>query len=150
TGSYEFAVSWEPFVGKEWTESVSTAIPLQRIKELAKQYEKLPEGFVLQPQVKKGFDAHVKMTEGEIPLNLGIAESMEYATLLDEGYPIRLCGKDAGRGTFAHRHAVLHDQKSDKIYIPLSHISAHQAQINVVDSFLSEEAVLAFEYGYAT
>ncbi len=148
--SYEFAVSWEPYVGQEWTEKVSTAVPLQRIKELGKQLEQLPEGFVLQPQVKKGQDAHKKMTAGEIPLNWGYAETMAYATLLEEGYPIRLCGQDAGRGTFAHRHAVLHDQKSDAIYIPLSHLSSNQAQINVVDSFLSEEAVLAFEYGYAT
>ena len=68
-------------------------------------------------------DARQKMTEGELPFNWGYAETLAYATLLDEGYPIRLCGQDAGRGTFAHRHAVLHDQKSDAIYIPLSHIA---------------------------
>lgn len=148
--SYEFAVSWDSYTGTEWTKKVNTAVPLNRIKELAKQLEKLPDGFVVQPQVKKGLDAQKKMTEGEIPLNWGYAETMAYATLLDEGYPIRLCGQDSGRGTFAHRHAVLHDQKTDQLYIPLSHVSPKQAQINLVDSLLSEEAVLAFEYGYAT
>lgn len=147
---YEFAVNWEPFVGKSWNEKTNTAVPLAKIKELAKQLEKLPEGFVVQPQVKKTLEAQKKMADGEIPLNWGYAETLAYATLLDAGYPIRLCGQDAGRGTFAHRHAVLHDQQNDEIYIPLSHLSDKQAQINIVDSLLSEEAVLAFEYGYAT
>lgn len=149
-GDYEFTNSWEPFVGKEWTAAAKTAVPLKKIKMLAKQLEKLPEGFVLQPQVKKMLEARQKMTEGELPLNWGYAETLAYATLLDEGYPIRLCGQDACRGTFAHRHAVLHDQNSDAIYIPLSHLTSEQAQINLVDSLLSEEAVLAFEYGYAS
>lgn len=148
--SYEFAVNWEPYVGTEWTEKTKTSVPLKRIKELALQMEKLPDGFVVQPQVKKGLDAQKKMTEGELPINWGYAENMAYATLLDEGYSIRLCGQDSGRGTFAHRHAILHDQNTDELYIPLSHLSAKQAQINIVDSLLSEEAVLAFEYGYAT
>ena len=146
----EFMVNWEPFVGKSWTEQTETGVPLERIKEIAKQWEALPEGFVVQPQVKKTLEAHKKMTQGELPINWGYAENMAYATLLTEGFPIRLCGQDAGRGTFAHRHAVLHDQNTDEVYIPLSHLSPTQAQINIVDSLLSEEAVLAFEYGYAT
>jgi len=150
SSSYEFAVNWDSFLGKSWTEKTVTAVPLKRIQELAKQLGKLPEGFVLQPQVKKIGDAQKKMAEGEIPLNWGYAETLAYATLLDQGYPIRLCGQDVGRGTFAHRHAVLHDQNTDDVYIPLSHLSSKQAQINIVDSLLSEEAVLAFEYGYAT
>ncbi len=149
-GDYEFMNSWEPFLGKEWTVPAKTAVPAKKLKLLAKQLEKLPEGFVLQPQVKKMMEARQKMTEGELPLNWGYAETLAYATLLDEGYPIRLCGQDACRGTFAHRHAVLHDQNTDAIYIPLSHLSADQVQINLVDSLLSEEAVLAFEYGYAS
>lgn len=148
--SYEFAVNWEPFIDKPWTEKAVTAVPLERIKEIAKKMEQIPDGFALQAQVKKMLDTQKKMTEGEVPINWGYAESMAYATLLDQGFPIRLCGQDAGRGTFAHRHAVLHDQNTDEIYIPLSHISSGQAQINIVDSFLSEEAVLAFEYGYST
>jgi 2-oxoglutarate dehydrogenase E1 component len=147
---YEYSVAWEPFLGKEWTEKARTSVSLKKLKELAQKLEKLPTGFVLQPQVKKMMEARQKMTEGELPLNWGYAETLAYATLLDEGYPIRLCGQDSSRGTFAHRHAVLHDQNTDETYIPLSHFSPNQAQINIVDSLLSEEAVLAFEYGFAS
>jgi 2-oxoglutarate dehydrogenase E1 component len=150
TSSYEYSVSWEPFLGKNWTEKAVTAVPLKHLQELGRLMEKLPEGFVVQPQVKKTLEAQKKMTDGELPINWGYAETMAYATLLEQGYPIRLCGQDAGRGTFAHRHAVLHDQNTNELYLPLSHVSPKQAQINIVDSFLSEEAVLAFEYGYST
>ncbi|OGT53371.1 MAG: 2-oxoglutarate dehydrogenase E1 component [Gammaproteobacteria bacterium RIFCSPHIGHO2_12_FULL_42_13] len=147
---YEFAVTWEPFIGIAWDVKVDTTVPAARIKSTAEQLAKLPNGFTLQPQVKKMLEAKQQMTDGRLPINWGYAEAMAYATLLEDGYPIRLCGQDACRGTFAHRHAVLHDQNTDAIYIPLSHLSPKQAQINVVDSLLSEEAVLAFEYGYAT
>lgn len=147
---YEFSVTWAPFVGKEWDEPAVTAVPAKRLKAVAKKLEVLPEGFVVQPQVKKMLEARQKMTEGELPLNWGYAETLAYATLLEDGYPIRLCGQDAARGTFAHRHAVLHDQNTDNIYIPLSHIKENQVQINIVDSLLSEEAVMAFEYGFAS
>lgn len=150
TSSYEFMVNWDPFVGKRWNEKINTGVPLDRLQAVAKKLEILPEGFVVQPQVKKMLDARKEMTEGKLPINWGYAETLAYATLLDEGYPIRLCGQDSGRGTFAHRHAVLHDQTTDNIYIPLSHVSDKQAQINIVDSLLSEEAVLAFEYGYSS
>ncbi len=149
-GSKEFAVDWEPFAGTPWDKKTNTAVPMKTLKTLGEKLTELPEGFVLQPQVKKGFEALKKMAMGEIPMNWGFAENMAYATLLDQGYPVRLCGQDAARGTFAHRHAVLHDQNTDELYIPLSHISPTQAQINIVDSLLSEEAVLGFEYGYAT
>lgn len=142
--------TWEPFIDQEWTAKAKTSIPMKKLKEIAKSLEILPEGFVLQAQVKKMMEARQKMTEGELPLNWGYAETLAYATLLDEGYPIRLCGQDAARGTFAHRHAVLHNQNTDEVYIPLSHVSATQVQINIIDSLLSEEAVMAFEYGYAS
>jgi 2-oxoglutarate dehydrogenase E1 component len=147
--SYEYATSWEPFLKQTWMAPARTGIPLKKLKELAQRLEKLPAGFIVQPQVKKMLEARQKMTEGKMPVNWGYAETLAYATLLDEGYPIRLCGQDACRGTFAHRHAVLHGQNNDEVYIPLSHLSENQAQINLVDSLLSEEAVLAFEYGYA-
>lgn len=147
---YEFANSWEPYLGKDWTAPYESRFPLSKLKELAKAMEKLPEGFVLQPQVKKVLEARQKMTEGELPLNWGYAENLAYATLLVEGYPIRLCGQDSGRGTFAHRLAVLYDQNTGNFYIPLSHLAPNQVQINIIDSLLSEEAVLAFEYGFAS
>lgn len=147
--AYEYAVKWQPYLGTSWKEPVHTGVALATIKALAKNIEKIPENFVVQPQVKKMLEARSKMTAGTLPLNWGYAETMAYASLLDQGYPIRLCGQDAGRGTFAHRHAVLHDQNTDAIYVPLGMVSAQQAQINIVDSLLSEEAVLAFEYGYA-
>ena len=147
---YEFIVNWEPFMNKSWTETTKTGVSGERLKQIATQLGMVPEGFVIQPQVKKMLDTQKKMIKGEVPMNWGYAENMAYATLLDEGYPIRLCGQDVGRGTFAHRHVILYNQTNNDVYIPLSHISAKQAQINVVDSLLSEEAVLAFEYGYAT
>src|SRR5206468_3668469 len=100
--SYAFTVHWESYMGKQWTEKANTAVPLKHIKELAIQMENLPDGFVVQAQVKKTLDAHKKMTTEELPINWGYAEIMAYATLLDEGFPIRLCGQDVGRGTFAH------------------------------------------------
>ena len=148
--SYEFSVKWELYIGTPWTKKVDTGVPLQQIQKLAKQMEILPDEFLVQPQVKKMLELQKKMTEGEAPIQWGYAENLAYATLLEAGYPIRLCGQDVGRGTFAHRHAVLYDQNTGEVYIPLSHLSPEQAQINIVDSLLSEEAVLAFEYGYAT
>ncbi len=147
---YEYANAWKPFIGTEWTANAKTALSRKKLLELGQKLDTVPAGFVLQPQVKKMLEARQKMTDGELPLNWGYAEIMAYASLLEEGYPIRLCGQDAARGTFAHRHSILHDQNTDEIYIPLSHVSANQAQINIVDSLLSEEAVLAFEYGYAS
>lgn len=146
---YEYANIWKPFIGQPWDQKISTGVPLNKLTELGHALEKLPEKFVLQPQVKKMLEAREKMLTGEIECNWGFAEIMAYATLLDQGYPIRLCGQDAARGTFAHRHSVLHDQNTDELYIPLSHLAPNQVQINIVDSLLSEEAVLAFEYGFA-
>lgn len=147
---YEFSVHWEKFADAKWTDAAKTGVSLKKLQDIYAKLEKLPEGFVVQPQVKKMLESQKKMAAGEAPITWGFAEMMSFATLLDQGYPIRLCGQDAGRGTFAHRHAVLYDQNTAEAYIPLSHISATQAQINIVDSLLSEEAVLAFEYGYST
>ncbi|HTM63347.1 MAG TPA: 2-oxoglutarate dehydrogenase E1 component [Gammaproteobacteria bacterium] len=148
--AYEFSVNWEPYEKQDINGGVDTSIPMKKLVDIAKRLEELPQGFTLQPQVKKMMEARQKMTEGETSINWGYAEALAFATLLVEKFPIRLCGQDAGRGTFAHRHAVLHDQNTDQTYIPLSHVSSDQAQINIVDSLLSEEAVLAFEYGYST
>jgi 2-oxoglutarate dehydrogenase E1 component len=147
---YEYSVAWQPYIGTNWTTPAVTAVPKKKLLELAHQLEKIPDGFVMQAQVKKMMESRQKMTTGELPMNWGYAEILAYATLLDEGYPIRLCGQDSARGTFSHRHSILHDQNTDKLYIPLSNIMPGQVQINIVDSLLSEEAVMAFEYGYAS
>ena len=110
----------------------------------------MPDGFAVQRQVGKVLEEREKMASGEQPVNWGFAETMAYATLLDQGYQVRLTGQDVGRGTFSHRHAVLHNQKDGSTYIPLANIKADQPRISLYDSLLSEEAVLAYEYGYAT
>ncbi|TVP60243.1 MAG: 2-oxoglutarate dehydrogenase E1 component [Halomonadaceae bacterium] len=143
-------VDWAPYLGHEWTARAQTAVPLKTIQRLGKQLNNLPEGFSLQRQVRKIVEDRSKMTQGAMPINWGYAEIMAYATMLNEGYPIRFSGQDAGRGTFSHRHSVLHNQKDGEQYIPLQHVSPKQPIFEIYDSFLSEEAALAFEYGYAT
>ena len=146
---YAFSAAWKPFVGQPWTAAADTTVSADTVQAIAKQLAVLPENFTLQPQVKKILDARKQMTSGKLSMNWGYAETLAYATLLMEGYPIRLCGQDVGRGTFAHRHAVLYEQKTGESYVPLGHLNGQKAQINIIDSLLSEEAVLAFEYGYA-
>ena len=143
-------VDWSPYLGHDYTDVCDTTFPIERLKELGQTMRKLPEGFVLQRQVAKVIDDRLKMQTGEMPLNWGAAETLAYATLLDEGYLVRLTGEDVGRGTFSHRHAKLHNQVDGKTYIPLCHIKENQPRVAIYDSLLSELAVLAFEYGYAT
>jgi len=148
--SYEYTNAWASFDSIDWKQDIDTGVPLDKLTRIARQLEKIPEGFKVQPQVRKMLESRIKMTDGDIPLNWGYAEALAYGTLLDEGFPIRLCGQDAGRGTFSHRHAVLKDQNNGEVYIPLSNIKEDQVHINIVNSLLSEEAVLAFEYGFAS
>ncbi|HRO77321.1 MAG TPA: 2-oxoglutarate dehydrogenase E1 component [Acinetobacter towneri] len=143
-------VDWSPYLGHDYTDVWDTTFPVERLKELGQTMRKLPEGFVMQRQVAKVIDDRLKMQTGEMPLNWGAAETLAYATLLDEGYLVRLTGEDVGRGTFSHRHAKLHNQVDGKTYIPLCHIKENQPRVAIYDSLLSEMAVLAFEYGYAT
>lgn len=146
----QFLADWRPYKDQVWTTKVKTGVPLKTLETIANQLEVVPEGFTLHPQVEKEYEARKKMALGELPLNWGFAETLAYATLLTEGYPIRLSGQDSGRGTFSHRHAVLHDVNDDNVYIPLCHLANGQANFAVIDSVLSEEAVVGFEYGYAT
>lgn len=147
----QYLVDWKPYLDQDWTAPAKTGFPFKQLITIAKKIETLPKGFVLQPQVAKMMDDRRKMTQGEVPLNWGYAEALAYATLLVEGYPIRISGEDSQRGTFAHRHAVLHDFENDEItYTPLQHVSDDQAKFDIIDSVLSEEAVLGFEYGYAS
>ena len=146
----ELYVNWAPYLGHEWTAKCKTSVGLKTIQRLGKKLGQLPEGFAVQRQVSKIVDDRNKMTAGALPINWGYGEVMAYATLLNEGHPIRLTGQDVGRGTFSHRHAVLHNQKDGSTYIGLTELSDKQPKFEIYDSLLSEEAVMAFEYGYAT
>jgi len=143
-------VDWTPYLGHEWTAKCKSSVTLKTIQKLGKKLTALPEGFSVQRQVSKIVSDREKMTAGALPINWGYGEVMAYATLLDEGHPIRITGQDVGRGTFSHRHAVLHNQKDGSTHIALEHIAEDQPKFEIYDSLLSEEAVMAFEYGYST
>ena len=146
----ELFVDWKQYIGHEHHFDCDTTFDMVRLKELANKLTDMPDGIVMQRQVNKIIEDRKKMTAGAIEVNWGYAENLAYATLLDEGYPVRITGQDVGRGTFSHRHAVIHSQKDGETYVPLQHVSKTDARMTIHDSFLSEVAVLAFEYGYAT
>lgn len=146
----ELFVDWTPYLGHEWTHDCDTRVDAELIKELSHKLTQIPEGFTVQRQVEKIYEDRIKMGQGAMPFNWGFAETLAYATLLAQGHPVRITGQDVGRGTFSHRHAVLHSQKDASTYVPLQNLAADQPRMTIHDSFLSEEAVLAFEYGYAT
>ncbi|WP_219216618.1 2-oxoglutarate dehydrogenase E1 component [Variovorax boronicumulans] len=150
----KYAVDWSPFLNKKWTDAGDTAIPTSEWKRLAERVTFVPEGFTVHPLVKKVLDDRAAMGRGDVNVDWGMGEHMAYASLVASGYPVRLSGEDSGRGTFTHRHAVLHDQNREKFdtgtYTPLQNVADNQAPFVVIDSILSEEAVLAFEYGYAS
>ncbi len=143
-------VDWSPFIGHEWTAKAKTAVNIKTLQRLGKKLGNIPEGFPIQKQVQKILEDRSRMTQGAMPLNWGYGEVMAYASLINEGHAIRISGQDVGRGTFSHRHAVLHNQSDASTYTPLQHVKDDQPLFEIFDSFLSEEAVLAFEYGYAT
>ncbi|MDB6062484.1 MAG: 2-oxoglutarate dehydrogenase component [Verrucomicrobiaceae bacterium] len=143
-------VDWQPYLGHTWTLPCDTRIELKKLQDIAQRANTISEGFVVQRQVAKIYEDRLKMAAGAMSINWGFAETLAYATLLEEGYAVRLTGQDVGRGTFSHRHAVLHHQKEGTRFIPLTELSPQQAKFEIFDSLLSEEAVLAFEYGYAT
>lgn len=133
----------------DWRQEVKTSVPLKQLKSFETDLTQLPDGMVLQPQVAKLMVDRQKMIQGTLPLNWGTAETLAYRTLLDEGYTIRLSGQDTERGTFAHRHAVLHDYKTNAAYTPLVNCIQYPKQFSIYDSILSEMATMGFEYGYA-
>ena len=149
----KFAVDWSPFLNKKWTDEADTAIPLTEWKRLAEKISTIPEDFKAHPLVEKVYRDRAAMGRGEVNIDWGMGEHMAFASLVASGYPVRLSGEDSGRGTFTHRHAVLHNQNREKwdtgTYIALQHVTKDQAPFTVIDSILSEEAVLGFEYGYA-
>ncbi len=142
-------IPWADYANSDWRADYDSTLPVEKLQELANAQTDLPEGLSLQSRVKKIIEDRRKMTAGAQPIDWGYAENLAYATLLHHGYPVRLSGQDCGRGTFFHRHAVLHNQNDGSSYVPLRNVFADQPNFLVIDSVLSEEAVLAFEYGYA-
>ena len=146
-------MDWSKYNGNDWREAVSSGLPAADIQRLADKFTEAPQGFALHNTLKKLLESRKAMAAGEQPIDWGMAETIAYASLVTKGTPVRISGEDSGRGTFSHRHAVLHDQNREKrddgAYVPLSHMSEQQASFIVIDSILNEEAVMAYEYGFA-
>ncbi|KDP86320.1 2-oxoglutarate dehydrogenase E1 component [Cupriavidus basilensis] len=150
----KFAVDWMPFLNRKWTDAADTAVPVTELKRLAERITAIPEHLKLHPLVEKVVKDRANMGRGDQALDWGMGEHLAFASLVASGYPVRITGQDAGRGTFTHRHSVLHDQNRERwdagSYVPLQNVSENQAPFTVIDSVLSEEAVLGFEYGFST
>ena len=145
-----FAVDWTPWLNGTLKQQVNTGLAQFSLESLAKKINNPPESIKLHARVAKIYEDRRKMLAGELDMDWGFAENLAYATLLTEGYRLRLVGQDSGRGTFFHRHAVLHDQNSGEAFMPLQQFVKHPSHAVIIDSLLSEEAVMAFEYGYST
>jgi 2-oxoglutarate dehydrogenase E1 component len=147
-------IDWTPFLTKSYIENCDTTVPVKELLRLAKRLTEMPKGFTLHSRVKKIVEDRAAMGEGSLPVDWGMAENLAYASLLVSGYGVRISGEDVGRGTFFHRHAAFHDQNRENwdegTYFPLQHLQEKQARFQCFDSVLSEEAVLAFDYGYAS
>jgi len=143
-------INWESYLGRDWSTPTDTTYSLDKMREMTKRFHDVPERIDVHRQIRKIIDGRNDMAEGKRPVDWGMGETLAYATLLEEDYDIRISGQDSGRGTFSHRHAVLHSQSERKAWVPLKHVAEEQGTFTVIDSVLSEEAVLAFEYGYAT
>jgi len=146
----EYTVNWDPYLNADWDEQVDTTLGPDRVEALAAKLTELPADLVLHGRVQRIIDDRRKMAAGEMDMDWGFAETMAYAGLLEDGYACRLTGQDSGRGTFFHRHAVLHGQSNRDEYLPLQTITDDPSTFRVIDSLLSEEAVMGFEYGFAT
>ena len=145
----EKRIDFSPYFNCDWRVECDTTITADDMARLGAKISTVPEGVKLHPSVQRIIDARREMSEGKAKADWGFAENLAYASLLTAGYPVRLSGQDSGRGTFFHRHAVWHDQDSDDKYLPLQHMSSDQAPFLVINSILSEEAILAFEFGYS-
>jgi 2-oxoglutarate dehydrogenase E1 component len=146
----EHSVDWTPYLGHDWTAPYDKEISVEKLKDLGEKLCTYPEEHKLQSRVAKLYQDRRAMVAGEKPLDWGMAENLAYASIVDAGSNIRMTGQDSGRGTFFHRHAVLHGQNSGEAYMPLAHLHENQGTMEIYDSVLSEAAVLAFEFGYAT
>jgi len=149
-GPYRYTNQWNKYLNSNWKAACNTTVSMDRLRFCNDRMQRLPTGFELHPRVAKVMDNRRKMAAGAMPLDWGFAENMAYATLLMEKYNVRLTGQDVGRGTFVHRHAVLHNQLHNKTFTPLKHLDKDQGDAQIFDSLLSEAGVLGFEYGYST
>lgn len=145
-----FAISYQPYRKTPWHIPTNTSMDYDSIKELAGVLNTLPDNFEVHPAVEKIIQNRKKMANNEMKMDWGFAENLAYASLLKQGYDVRISGQDSARGTFFHRHSVMHDMNDGNTYVPLRHISKDQGDFLVINSTLSEEAVLAYEYGYST
>jgi 2-oxoglutarate dehydrogenase E1 component len=149
-----FIIDWSPFKNRHWTDPTDTRFPMARLRALGEKACTVPSDFKLHPRVEKIMAERRAMVEGKVPIDWGMGEILAYATLLDQKFGVRISGEDVGRGTFSHRHSVLHDQNREKwdsgTWIPLQHLAPDQPDFEVIDSVLTEMAVLGFEYGYST
>jgi len=148
------SIDWAPHVNVPYTEKCDTRVALAELQRLGRRLVDVPANFSLHSRVQKVIDDRRLMVEGKLPIDWGMAENLAYASLLAAGYGVRISGEDVGRGTFFHRHAAFHDQNREKwdegTWWPLKNLQESQGMFQCFDSVLSEEAVLAFEYGYAT
>jgi 2-oxoglutarate dehydrogenase E1 component len=149
-GKDAYGIDWTPWLKGKLSDSIKTGLPRFSLDSLARKINTIPDTQKLHPRVAKIYEDRRKMMAGELPMDWGFAENLAYATLLTEGYRLRLVGQDAGRGTFFHRHAVLHDQVTGEATLPLRQLVKDPEHAVIIDSLLSEEAVMAFEYGYST
>ncbi|MGP4849585.1 2-oxoglutarate dehydrogenase E1 component, partial [Marinobacter sp. 1Y8] len=139
------------YLGHDLVDDWDTSVDIEKLKGYGRRMAEMPEGYKLQRQVQKVVEQRLAMQTGEEPLNWGAAETLAYASLVDnDGVLVRITGEDVGRGTFSHRHSEIYNVNDGSMYVPLSHLSENQARFATYNSLLSEEAVLAFEYGYAT
>jgi 2-oxoglutarate dehydrogenase E1 component len=149
-----FTVDWTRFTSQHWTDTSDTRVPLAQLESLAVKATNVPDNFKLHPRVERVMADRRAMAQGKQPLDWGMGETLAYATLLDQGYGVRVSGQDVARGTFAHRHAVLHDQNREKwdsgTWVPLQHLKEGQPDFEIIDSVLTENAAMGFEYGYST
>ena len=147
---HSFSANWYGLTNPHWSAPVSTALPRQKLAAYGEIISTLPPDVVAHPTIKRQLALRQDMAADTQPIDWGMAEMLAYASLVDAGVGVRLSGEDSGRGTFSHRHAVVHHQTEARRYLPLQHIRAGQASFDVYDSVLNEEALLAFEYGYST
>ncbi|MEM7612295.1 MAG: 2-oxoglutarate dehydrogenase E1 component, partial [Pseudomonadota bacterium] len=146
----EYTIDWSPYISGDLLSTADTAIDKDQVEQFGKVIVTIPESITPHSRVAKIIEARKAMLADQQPMDWGFAETMAYASLLADGFDVRLTGQDSGRGTFFHRHAVVHGQAKGKEYVPLEHVVDRPAAFTVTDSLLSEEAVMGFEYGYAT